>query len=219
MLCFSIILKINIDKPADGTADSGVWTSVHVHSASSYPVKVGGFHWFDSVLHYVSIRANALDAITLVIWEIQRNCLRADLIRCRRRLFGAAEHFMALLLGYWGNNVVIPLDGWGLARWIFIGVSMEKEWSGRQCLGVCRLGSVGSALETQRRSDLMQPACTRIWHTTGIRKLQKVPSRSHPSYGCRHTHTPVFPPCGAEARGFLMHLCVQQRPTPLGPPT
>lgn len=67
---------------------------------------------------------------------MQRNGLRADLIRCRRRLFGAAEHFMALLLGYWGNNMVIRLDGWGLAGWIFIGVSMEKEWPGRRCLGV-----------------------------------------------------------------------------------
>lgn len=145
MRCFIITLKINIDKSADSTAESGAWTGVHVHSASSYPVKVGGFHWFDSVLHYVSIRANALDAITSVIWKIQRNWLRADLIHCRRRLFGAAEHFMALLLGYWGNNMVIRLDGWGLARPIFIGVSMEKEWSGQRCLGVSGLGYDSSA--------------------------------------------------------------------------
>lgn len=36
--------------------------------------------------------------------------------------------------------MVIRLDGWGLARRIFIGVSMEKEWSGQQCLGVTGLG-------------------------------------------------------------------------------
>lgn len=31
--------------------------------------------------------------------------------------------------------MVIHLDGWGLEGRIFIGVSMEKEWSGQQCLG------------------------------------------------------------------------------------
>lgn len=36
--------------------------------------------------------------------------------------------------------MVIHLDGWGLEGWIFIGVSMEKEWSGQQCLGDAGLG-------------------------------------------------------------------------------
>ena len=205
MLCFIMILKINSDKSANSTAESGAWRSVHVHGASSYPVKVGGFHWFDSVLHYVPIRANALDSITPVIWKIQRNWLRADLIRCHRRLFGAAEHFTALLLGYWGNNVVIRLDGWGLARQMVIGVFMEKQWSG--------VSRSGAASRTPRGDQTLCNTRTRIWHPTGIRKLRKVP----PWYGCRHT--PMFPPRRAETRAFLMHLCVQQRPTPLRPPT
>lgn len=32
--------------------------------------------------------------------------------------------------------MVIRLDGWGLVGWIFIGVSMEKEWPGQQCLSI-----------------------------------------------------------------------------------
>lgn len=51
--------------------------------------------------------------------------------------------------------MVIRLDGWGLAGWIFIGVSMEKEWPGRRCLGVSGLGSDCSASEALGRSDLM----------------------------------------------------------------
>lgn len=51
--------------------------------------------------------------------------------------------------------MVIRLDGWGLARRIFIGVSMEKEYPGQRCLGVSWLGSDGSASEAQGRSGLM----------------------------------------------------------------
>lgn len=114
--------------------------------------------------------------------------------------------------------MVIHLDGWGLEGWIFIGVSMEKEWSGQQCLGVAGLGGL-TAAPWRRRGDQM--LCNWRAHACGapqvIRKLQRgLCCHESILHLCRHT--PVFP----EARGiFLMHLFtsyVEQRSIPLRPP-
>lgn len=60
--------------------------------------------------------------------------------------------------------MVIHLDGWGLEGWIFIGVSMEKVWSGQRCLGVAGLGGL-TAAPWRRRGDQM--LCNWRAHTCG----------------------------------------------------
>lgn len=54
--------------------------------------------------------------------------------------------------------MVIRLDGWGLARRNFIGVSMEKEWSGRRWA-------------RRRRGD--HTLCNRRAHAFGARQVSE----------------------------------------------
>lgn len=96
---------------------------------------------------------------------IHRNWFWIDFIQCCSCLFVAAERFVVLLLGYWGHNMVIRLSGWGLARWIFIGVSMEKEWSGRQCLSITGLRVWRQRLRDAGRST--EPRSIRCYITHG----------------------------------------------------